>query len=346
MNSALTASLLEGIPRPLILISDAERIAQANEHARRMFGDTIVGRHFVTVLRQPSLIESIERALLDHRHQSARHFSNEAGRETMFQVDCAPIDGGGVLLTFDDITHVREAEQIRRDFVANVSHELRTPLTALLGFIETLQGPAKNDPAAQERFLGIMAREAARMNRLVVDLLSLSRVETEERMRPTQEVDVYNTVSMAMNALIPVGEAAGVKFAMRGAQGPIMVQGDGDQLGQVFTNLIENGIKYGNKGGLVTVDFTLNARDSRLRGPGVEISVIDKGEGFDPIHIPRLTERFYRVDSHRSREMGGTGLGLAIVKHIVNRHRGRIRVDSTPGEGSTFTVLLPVSAEN
>ncbi|MEL7212111.1 MAG: ATP-binding protein [Pseudomonadota bacterium] len=342
MNSALVESLLEGIPRPLILISGNERIAQANAPARTMFGDAIVGRHFVTVLRQPSLIDSIERALVGKTLQSARHFSNEAGRETMFQVDCAPVDGDGVLLTFEDITHLREAEQIRRDFVANVSHELRTPLTALLGFIETLQGPAKNDPAAQERFLGIMAREAARMNRLVEDLLSLSRVETEERMRPTEEVDIYNAVSMTLNALTPMAETANVQFEMRGASGPILVQGDGDQLRQIFTNLVENGIKYGSKGGLVAVEFTLSERDPRLRCPSVSISVIDKGEGFDPIHIPRLTERFYRVDSHRSREMGGTGLGLAIVKHMVNRHRGRIRVQSAIGEGSTFTVVLPL----
>lgn len=346
MDLALTASLLEGVPRPLILIGPDERILQANTPARAMFGETITGRHFVTVLRQPALIESIERTLLDRTAQTARQFSNEAGRETMFEVNCAPIDGGGVLLTFEDITHMREAEQIRRDFVANVSHELRTPLTALLGFIETLQGPAKDDPVAQERFLGIMSREAARMNRLVQDLLSLSRVETEERMRPTKQVDVYNTVSMALNALIPVAEAAGVKLEMRGARGPIMVQGDSDQLGQVFTNLIENAIKYGGSGGLVTVDFELSERDPRLRGPGVSISVIDQGEGFDPIHIPRLTERFYRVDSHRSREMGGTGLGLAIVKHIVNRHRGRIKIDGAPGKGSTFTVLLPLTSES
>lgn len=344
MDSQLTASVLEGIPRPLILIGAGERIAQANAPARKMFGETISGRHFVTVLRQPSLIESIEKVLREAKPQSARHFSNEAGRETMFQVSCAPVDGGGVLLTFDDITHVREAEQIRRDFVANVSHELRTPLTALLGFIETLQGPAKNDPAAQERFLGIMSREASRMNRLVQDLLSLSRVETDERMRPTQDVDVYNTVSMVLNALTPVAEAAGVKFHISGARGPIMVRGDNDQLGQVFTNLVENAIKYGSAGGLVEVKFALNERDARLRGPGVEISVTDQGEGIDPIHIPRLTERFYRVDSHRSREMGGTGLGLAIVKHIVNRHRGRIRVESELGKGSTFTVLLPISS--
>ena len=344
MDSALTASLLEGVPRPLILIGPSERILQSNRLARKMFGEAIAGRHFVTVLRQPSLIESIERVLLDQSLQSARHFSNEASRETMFQVACAPVEGGGVLLTFDDITHLREAEQIRRDFVANVSHELRTPLTALLGFIETLQGPAKNDPAARERFLEIMSREAARMNRLVQDLLSLSRVETQERKRPTQDVDVYNTVSMALNALTPVAEAAGVHFKLSGARGPITVQGDPDQLGQVFTNLIENAIKYGSKGGVVSVEFTLDARDARLRGPGVAIAVIDKGEGIDPIHIPRLTERFYRVDSHRSREMGGTGLGLAIVKHIVNRHRGRITVESAPGEGSVFTIILPVNS--
>jgi two-component system, OmpR family, phosphate regulon sensor histidine kinase PhoR len=233
------------------------------------------------------------------------------------------------------------AAAIRRDFVANVSHELRTPLTALLGFIETLKGAARDDPAARERFLNIMEREAERMNRLVQDLLSLSRVEAEERVRPTERVDIVAHLGSAVAALRPMAEGAGVALQVTGEAGPLMIAADADQMTQVFHNLIENAVKYGGAGKLVTIAVSREERDLSLRGPAVRIDVIDKGEGIDPLHLPRLTERFYRVDSHRSRERGGTGLGLAIVKHIVNRHRGRFRVESVKGQGSTFSVILP-----
>ena len=178
------------------------------------------------------------------------------------------------------------------------------------------------------------------MSRLIEDLLSLSRVESQERVRPTQKVDIAALVTSASMTLGPQAGDADVTLKVIGAEEPVEVLGDGDQLLQVFTNLMENGIKYG--GGLVTVEIAQQDRDPMLRGPAVRIEVSDNGEGIDPLHIPRLTERFYRIDSHRSREMGGTGLGLAIVKHIVNRHRGRFRIDSQKGQGSRFTVVLPV----
>jgi two-component system phosphate regulon sensor histidine kinase PhoR len=255
-----------------------------------------------------------------------------------------PVEGegrSGVLAAFEDITDMEQAGQMRRDFVANVSHELRTPLTALLGFIETLKGAAREDPVARARFLDIMEREAERMNRLVRDLLSLSRVEAEERVRPTERIDIVAHLGLAVAALRQVADQAGVTVELVGEAGPVVVLADPDQMTQVFQNLIENAVKYGGSGGIVTVRVTREERDISLRGPAVRIDVIDKGEGIDAIHLPRLTERFYRVDSHRSREQGGTGLGLAIVKHIVNRHRGRFRIDSEKGSGSTFSVILP-----
>lgn len=232
---------------------------------------------------------------------------------------------------------------MRRDFVANVSHELRTPLTALMGFVETLRGAAKDDPVARDRFLAIMEREAGRMNRLVGDLLSLSRVEAEERRRPTTGTDLGAVLRGAMQALAPLAEARQVQLLREGLTEGLKIPADPDQLTQVFTNLIENAIKYGGSGGEVRISVDKIDYEPVLRGAALRVVVADRGEGIDPIHLPRLTERFYRIDTHRSREQGGTGLGLAIVKHIVLRHRGRMKIESEKGQGSRFLILLPVS---
>jgi two-component system phosphate regulon sensor histidine kinase PhoR len=214
-------------------------------------------------------------------------------------------------------------------------------LTALLGFIETLRGAAKDDPAARDRFLGIMEREAGRMNRLVHDLLSLSRVEAEERMRPTDPVDLSAVLRSVVLSLRPLADEAEVTMSLSGTGAPLIVPGDADQLAQVFTNLVENAVKYSGRGRTVTVSLGERSQDPTIRGEAVPVVVADNGDGIPAVHIPRLTERFYRVDSHRSREKGGTGLGLAIVKHIVNRHRGRLRIESEVGTGSRFIVILP-----
>jgi two-component system phosphate regulon sensor histidine kinase PhoR len=245
-----------------------------------------------------------------------------------------------VLLCFEDLSEKEQASQMRRDFVANVSHELRTPLTALMGFIETLQGPARRDDVAIDRFLGIMQSEAARMERLVRDLLSLSRVESEERVRAPDPVDLGRIIGSVLHTLRPLAKVCGCEIMFDTPEG-VRVAGNSDQLQQVFTNLIENAIKYGGKGNAITITLDPSPPETTLRVPAVLVRVADQGPGIDPLHIPRLTERFYRVDTHRSREMGGTGLGLAIVKHIINRHRGRLRIESTPGQGSVFTVILP-----
>jgi len=228
--------------------------------------------------------------------------------------------------------------------VANVSHELRTPLTSMMGFIETLRGPAKDDVAARERFLAIMDGEAGRMHRLIEDLLSLSRVEDKERIRPRTTVVLNSLIGDVLAAMAPMAAAAGVSFVQDLPDVPVAVLGDAEQLGQVLRNLLENAIKYGVKAGAGTVTLRLGLPEPQpmLRQRGVRLSVIDSGEGIAPHHIPRLSERFYRVDSHRSREVGGTGLGLAIVKHIITRHRGQLRITSVQGEGAEFMVFLPV----
>jgi len=331
------ALLIEAVPMPLILVGSGERVSAANEMAKMLFGQALEGRHYITVLRQPQVLDAVEAALKTGAPQGGTLAMRDTAGDKTYRMAATPVEGS-VLVSLEDVSHVREASQMRRDFVANVSHELRTPLTALLGFIETLQGPAKGDPGAQDRFLSIMQREASRMSRLIQDLLSLSRVESEERVRPREEVDVAALVRRAATTLAPLAEESGVAIDL-GETASLTVPGDGDQLLQVFTNLMENAIKYG--GTELGVSLELNDPDPYLRGPAVRVTVADNGTGIDPVHLPRLTERFYRVDNHRSREMGGTGLGLAIVKHIVNRHRGRLRITSESEQGSRFVVILP-----
>ncbi len=338
------SAILRALPLPAVLIGHDARIEVANEAAEALLGRAIAGRHYLTILRHPTLVDAVDAALRDGQACQISYVTSQASRDVTFRTTAAPLaleNGQGVLLSFEDITPLQEAGQIRRDFVANVSHELRTPLTALVGFIETLKGAARDDPAARERFLTIMEREASRMNRLVQDLLSLSRVEAAERMRPTDQVDIGRVALMVVASLRPLAAAQDTKVETDALDTGELVQGDADQLAQVFTNLIENALKYGRRGGLVRVGLERRSHEPMLRGPAVVVAVTDDGDGIDAVHIARLTERFYRVDNHRSRELGGTGLGLAIVKHIVNRHRGRLKIESTVGEGSRFEVQLP-----
>lgn len=335
-------SFLNAVPVPLITVAADARIEAINAAAAELFGRVGQGRHYTLQMRQPSVAQLIDNALSLGLAGQARIRRMEGEGEQIFQVRATPLEGR-VVLAFEDLSQTEAANQIRRDFVANVSHELKTPLTALTGFIETLRGPARDDAAARERFLGIMERETARMNRLVNDLLSLSRVEAVARQRPSREVDVSRLLAAATNALRPIAQEAGVRIDTRLPEGLPKVPGDADQLTQVFTNLIENALKYGASGGRIEVSAQALERVASLRGPGLRCDVRDFGEGIEARHIPRLTERFYRVDSHRSREMGGTGLGLAIAKHIVARHRGRFQIESEPGQGACFTVFLPVA---
>jgi two-component system phosphate regulon sensor histidine kinase PhoR len=294
------------------------------------------------MLRQPGLIAAIEASLSDSRPRVSDYLSNDGVQDTRFQVTVRPLSAQQVVMVcFIDVTHVEQAGTMRRDFVANVSHELRTPLTALMGFIETLRGPARDDAAARDRFLTIMEGEAGRMNRLVGDLLSLSRVEGQERVRPRDEIELIAIIQSVLRSLNPLAEEAGVALVLL-TDTPVPMIGDADQLMQVMTNLVENAIKYGSSGKRVEIRVEQMDRDPALRAPGVRVHVRDHGPGIDPLHLPRLTERFYRADNHRSRALGGTGLGLAIVKHIINRHRGRLRVESEPGQGAQFTVILPI----
>ncbi|WP_106744262.1 sensor histidine kinase [Yoonia maritima] len=334
--------VIAAIPMPILVIGPDDRVRAVNPALEVIFGSGLVGNHYISALRQPSVLEAITTLRGGGGSANVRFINRDGAKDTVYQVAVSPA-GADIVLSFEDQTASEDAGKMRRDFVANVSHELRTPLTALMGFIETLGGAARNDAAARDRFLGIMSHEATRMTRLVDDLLSLSRVEEDERVRPREHVDLPALLSSVIKGLEPQAAAAGVTVTLDNAGDGDMVPGDAGQLVQVFTNLVENGIKYGASGQSVNVTIHACAMDLRLRSQAVQISVADKGEGIANHHIARLTERFYRVDNHRSREIGGTGLGLAIVKHIVNRHRGRLLIDSELGAGTTISVFLPIS---
>ena len=337
-------AVLRAVPVAMLVVDQQARILGANEPAEALLGAIPGGRPFVTVLRHPEVNAALDAVLAGQDRARLDVTLNAGDRRMSCLVTVTRLQSPrlqGAAISIEDRSRDEETEQMRRDFVANVSHELRTPLTALMGFIETLRGPARNDPDARARFLDIMERECRRMNRLVADLLSLSRVEQDERRRPVQAVDLAGLLRAEVATLTPAAQELGVRLELSVTEDRLMVPGDADQLVQVFRNLIENGVKYGGSGGVVSVSLQHLAYEPVLRGPAWAVTVADRGEGIESQHLPRLTERFYRVDTHRSREKGGTGLGLAIVKHIISRHRGRLRVESEIGQGSRFTVILP-----
>lgn len=346
---ASNEAILVTLPDPLIMLDARRRILRLNAAAESLFGSGAANRDLTDVLREPTLLEAVDEILAGAANRVVefaipgpvqRHFAARAAR-----LPAPTADGTVAILTLHDMTSAKRAEQLRADFVANASHELRTPLSSLLGFIETLRGPAKDDQEARHRFLSIMHDQALRMTRLVEDLLSLSRIEMKEHTAPTEQADLERLIRSVVGSVEPPAREKSMTLEIELA-GLAPVVGDADDLAQVFQNLIDNAVKYGRSGTAVRVLAGDQARASQRLGlPAVAVSVIDRGEGIAREHLPRLTERFYRVDKARSRRLGGTGLGLAIVKHIVNRHRGAIEVDSVEGEGSTFTVILPAVAQ-
>lgn len=347
----LEAGILNSIPEPVILVDHRGNVIAANRASEAEIGVTYPGRALALSFRHPAALGTVERVLQGGKTKTVE-VTFLAPSVRTFNLIVAPMVAGalrgdedeqGAVLVFHDVTAERRAEQMRADFVANASHELRSPLSALVGFIETLRGPAKEDPAAQEKFLGIMATEGRRMTRLIDDLLSLSAIEANEHVAPAEEVNIATMLGGVTDALAPAAAAVEVDVILDLPEGLPNAVGDSDQLAQVFRNLIENAVTYGGRGSEVRVVAQPEERLPDSERPGVSIAILDQGAGIAREHLPRLTERFYRVDKARSREAGGTGLGLAIVKHIVNRHRGRLSVESTVGEGSTFTVLLPAA---
>lgn len=345
MSGQIEQSFTAAIPFPAVVIGSNERIETTNELAIAMFGDQMIGQPYVTALRQPALLDLIDRSLSSAERNTGSYTTTVGQKNSVYTVHVAPI-GTGILLTFVDTTDALELDTFRREFVANVSHELRTPLASVLGFVETLRGHAKNDPTARDRFLEIIERETRRMSSLVDDLLSLSRVEEEERKKPTSRIEMRALVTRSIAEMKPLITAAKSKISVADESMGASTRADADQMHQVIGNLVENALRYGEPESMISVRISKPIYDQRLRTKAVQLSVTNTGKGIAAHHIPRLTERFYRVDSHRSREVGGTGLGLAIVKHIVQRHRGRLHIESALGKGSTFTVILPISEEN
>ena len=340
---------LDALPEPLLLLGADRKIVRANRAATSLLGDEVSGRHIAASLRNPQLIEAVEQTI-DGGGGRDIEFTLQAPIERTFAARVEPLPepregGAALLLALVDFTAVRRTDQMRADFVANASHEIRTPLATLMGFIETLQGSARDDAEARERFLAIMDQHGKRMARLVEDLLSLSRIEMNEHTPPTDSVPLPSLLTHVRNTLAWQAERRGVAVAIDAEDELPAVIGDSDELTQVFLNLVDNAIKYGDDQGTVRVEARRVAEAQATgwaagRDGAVSVSIVDQGTGIPREHLPRLTERFYRVDKARSRELGGTGLGLAIVKHIVNRHRGALTIDSAPGQGSTFTVYL------
>ncbi|MDQ7248478.1 ATP-binding protein [Dongia sedimenti] len=361
VNGAAIESLgrmLESVPAPLFALDRNRQVVAANVAAGKLFGGTITGRNLLAFLRHPPLVDAVE-ACEAGRSTEPVALPESQGRSgqrrlvARLQAIRPPMASASVMVLIEDTTAAERALTLRRDFVANVSHELKTPIAALLGFIETLMGPARDDPLARQRFLGIMRGEAERMNRLVSELLSLSRIEMNEHQPPAGRADLGNILKTVRDSLTLKVEQRQLNLVFPGLAELPTIPGDPDELTQAIQNLVDNAIKYSPDRGEVRVGYqriedpiACREKLQGIRSPKamIALSVSDQGEGIAKEHIPRLTERFYRVDAARSRELGGTGLGLAIVKHIVNRHRGSLDIDSEPGKGSTFTLFLPVEA--
>jgi two-component system phosphate regulon sensor histidine kinase PhoR len=340
----LLRAVVAGLPDPVVALDRDGRVLAVNDRARRLAPALRQGEPVALALRMPELIEAIGRAAAEGEEQRVVYFER-VPHDRWYETIVMPVKRAAtatspdfVLMTFHDLTPLRRVEEMRADFVANASHELRTPLAALLGFIETLQGSAREDSKARARFLAIMQEQARRMARLIDDLLSLSRIELNAHRRPDTPVDLAPIVRQVADGLETLARDRGVTVNIDNANA-MTVLGDHDELVRVFENLVENALKYGAAGR--RVDIKLGQGSSAEGEPEAQVSVRDYGPGIAPEHLPRLTERFYRVDVTESRAQGGTGLGLALVKHILNRHRGRLTIESAPGAGAVFTVHLP-----
>ena len=340
-------AILDALELPAFLLNGDSVVVHANEAAVRLFGPVAAGAHLSSRIRSPGILDMVREAIAGNRPCSIEH-SDRIPSERWYSVHVAPLgglpdsmrNGGFFLLTFQDVTETRRMDRMRSDFVANASHELRTPLASLTGFIETLQGPAREDPAARERFLAIMLEQAGRMTRLVEDLMSLSRLELRAHVAPAERVDLGPLVGHVCDTLRPLAAELDVTIRFEPPAGPVVVVGERDELIQVFQNLVENACKYGQPGKFVDVSIDRAEPGSGTPAGMIDVSVRDYGPGIPPEHVPRLTERFYRVSAETSRMKKGTGLGLAIVKHILTRHRARLLVRSELGQGSVFTARI------
>jgi two-component system phosphate regulon sensor histidine kinase PhoR len=380
-GSSLYATLVDALPDPILVVTGSDRadlsgrrFILANAAARELLRISVDEGLLLAAVRDPEVLAAVDKALFEGVDAEGVYETTGAQTRSL-RVRARPLGpsagpntgviGEGVklaLVTFHDETEVRRVEKTRVDFLANASHELRTPLASLSGFIETLRGHARDDPAAREKFLGIMQAQADRMARLIADLTSLSRIELDEHVAPKGIVDLAMVVGEVVEAAAPLGKHRGLKlYWCAQAASQVLVRGERDQIVQVVQNLLENAMKYSPEGETVRLDLSSGLSDiAAAAGPEgaprlslvapdssgetyAVLRVTDQGPGIARQNLPRLSERFYRVDGQKSGERSGTGLGLAIVKHIVNRHRGGLAVASAEGAGSTFTVYFPMA---
>lgn len=344
-RAAGARSLIDALPDAALVLDSRRTVLAANAAAIETLGRVSIGEHVGRTARQPELSSAIDDTLASGQRSmfeivlkspTERHLDGAVTKLTGFGDDpSAP----ALFVILQDISEREALARMRMEFVANASHELRTPLAAVAGFIETLRGSAKDDAPARERFLTIMSEQASRMTRLIDDLLVLSRVEMHAHLLPSTIADLNHVAIESTNLAAAQAKAEGTTLKLELTDADARLPGDHDELMQVAHNLIHNALKYGRTGGKITIRTT-RERDRR-GGEVLRFSVTDDGPGIAAEHLPRLTERFYRVSTAASREKGGTGLGLAIVKHIAVRHRGRVEVESTVGQGSMFSVVLP-----
>ncbi|MDO9564643.1 MAG: ATP-binding protein [Bradyrhizobium sp.] len=346
VEAAAVAAVVAGMPDPAVLLDRAGRVLHLNAAAAQLAPALRRNELAQFALRSPEIITALREAIATSETRRATYLDHvpvDRWMELIITPVPVPTLFGGadkcMLMTFHDQTPLRRVEEMRADFVANASHELRTPLAALSGFIDTLQGPARDDAKARERFLGIMHNQAKRMARLIDDLLSLSRVELSAHVRPDALVDLVPIIRQVADGLEPLASERQVVIEIELPETPVSIAGDREELLRLFENLIENALKYGASGGRVVVSLSQSLPGEVA--PEVRVMVRDFGPGIAPEHLPRLTERFYRVDVGDSRAQGGTGLGLSLVKHILNRHRGRLLIESVPKQGATFTAAFP-----
>ncbi|HET7383265.1 MAG TPA: ATP-binding protein [Pseudolabrys sp.] len=350
-QALLIEQLIGGLPSAAIVLDREGRVIAFNEAATGIAPALRRGEPALIALRMPDLVDAIRRAAKRREPQRVEFFER-VPLDRWFEAFVTPVrlatgNEGAVdilLMTFNDLTPLRRVEEMRADFIANASHELRTPLAALLGFIETLQGTAKDDTAARAKFLAIMQGQATRMARLIDDLLSLSRIELNVHLQPNTSVDLAPIVRQVVDGLQTLARDRGVEIKVAVPPDTLIVLGERDELIRALENLVENALKYGAAG--KRVDITVTRGQTRAGTPEARMAVRDYGPGIAPEHLPRLTERFYRVDVADSRAQGGTGLGLALVKHVLNRHGGRLTIESTLGAGATFTMHLPLRTDD
>lgn len=353
MESVITEReiLVDTLPDILLMTDDNQMIVRTNRAARNIFGQNLAHRPLAEIIPNRKLLNAMQIVIEDLQGQAVEfHMEEPEPRDFQAVIERFPIPSEGgisIVITLTDITQQKHVQRMRADFVANASHEIRTPLASIIGFIETLRGPAKDDEAAREEFLKVMAEQAERMSKLVNDLLSLSKIEMNARSLPSNKVDMVRLVRSEKQHFEWACKQKNVTLRMKLNDNLPPIRGDEDELGQVVRNLIGNAIKYTNSNTEVVVSLKLTSSlpsDHVFRNltRGLQFSVQDQGEGIPKEHIPRLTERFYRVDTARARKVGGTGLGLAIVKHVLSRHHGVMTIQSELGKGSTFNVFLPL----